>query len=216
MFSLILDTSSRVCILALCHDEEVLIAETLPHDNQLTKKLLPSIHAMLTSQRLIAKDLSYISIGVGPGSFTGTRVGVTIAKTLGFALQIPVLGFCSLVAFLPFESGRFLAVYHTPTGECFLLKGEKQEDKILFMDNGVQVSLDELSFHTENVDFIVAMPEAAPIKDRLKKRVLKAQPNLDCIASVCHQRFIHEDQDDLGVPELIYLRPPRAKDSSIS
>ncbi len=53
--------------------------------------ILPMILKLLTRSKINFSDLSEIKVNPGPGSFTGTRVGVTIANSLGFALGIPVL-----------------------------------------------------------------------------------------------------------------------------
>lgn len=54
--------------------------------------LLPLIEKLLKSQKLEFKDLKGIGVEVGPGSFTGLRVGVSVANALGYALGIPVNG----------------------------------------------------------------------------------------------------------------------------
>lgn len=54
--------------------------------------ILPMILKLLTVSKINFSDLSEIKVNPGPGSFTGTRVGVTIANALGFALGIPVNG----------------------------------------------------------------------------------------------------------------------------
>lgn len=54
--------------------------------------LLPMIEKILKKQKLDFKDLQSIEVETGPGSFTGLRVGVSVANALGFALEIPVNG----------------------------------------------------------------------------------------------------------------------------
>ncbi len=54
--------------------------------------LLPLIVKILKKAKIEFKDLSAVEVNPGPGSFTGTRVGVAVANALGFALKIPVNG----------------------------------------------------------------------------------------------------------------------------
>lgn len=54
--------------------------------------LLPLISKLLDRKKMIFKDLEGIAVESGPGSFTGLRVGVSVANALGYALNIPVNG----------------------------------------------------------------------------------------------------------------------------
>jgi tRNA threonylcarbamoyladenosine biosynthesis protein TsaB len=54
--------------------------------------ILASINQILTENNTTLADLTHIQVYPGPGSFTGTRVGVTIANALAFALKIPING----------------------------------------------------------------------------------------------------------------------------
>ncbi|MBZ5737569.1 tRNA (adenosine(37)-N6)-threonylcarbamoyltransferase complex dimerization subunit type 1 TsaB [Nocardioides mangrovi] len=60
------------------------------------EQLAPLIERALADAGLVRQDLTAIAVGVGPGPFTGLRVGLVTARTLGFVLEIPVYGACSL------------------------------------------------------------------------------------------------------------------------
>ena len=60
------------------------------------EQLAPLIDRVLREQGLVRQDLTAIAVGVGPGPFTGLRVGLVTARTLGFVLGIPVYGVCTL------------------------------------------------------------------------------------------------------------------------
>jgi tRNA threonylcarbamoyl adenosine modification protein YeaZ len=67
--------------------------------------LAPSIAAVLAEAGTIAADLSAVAVGVGPGPYTGLRVGLVTAYALGSTLRIPVHGVCTLDA-IAWASGR--------------------------------------------------------------------------------------------------------------
>ncbi len=60
--------------------------------NPRSQELLTLINQILKKAKTAVNDISEIKVNVGPGSFTGTRIGVTVANALAFALQIKVNG----------------------------------------------------------------------------------------------------------------------------
>ncbi|MDV7392551.1 tRNA (adenosine(37)-N6)-threonylcarbamoyltransferase complex dimerization subunit type 1 TsaB, partial [Arthrospira platensis SPKY1] len=58
---------------------------------QHAEKLHPLIQELLVSQNITSKDLDAIAISFGPGSYTGLRIGISAAKGLAYALQIPLI-----------------------------------------------------------------------------------------------------------------------------
>ena len=69
--------------------------------------LLPMIIKILRKNKLTFTDLTAIEVNPGPGSFTGTRVGVSVANVLGFALGIPVNGKRGKIAIPIYEKSKF-------------------------------------------------------------------------------------------------------------
>jgi len=88
---LYIDTSNSEKIIVGFDDERV---ETVAREDK-SQKLLPFIDELLRKQRMKIEDISEIEINTGPGSFTGLRVGVSVANTLGWVLGVLVNG-CDL------------------------------------------------------------------------------------------------------------------------
>lgn len=63
-----------------------------PLDRQKAQVVLPLLDELLKERDLTVQDITQITVNPGPGSFTGLRVGVTIANTLGYLLHIPING----------------------------------------------------------------------------------------------------------------------------
>lgn len=68
------------------------VIEKRPLDTRKAQVVLPILEKMLKEQKLSLKNITAIEANPGPGSFTGVRVGLSIANTLGFLLHIPVNG----------------------------------------------------------------------------------------------------------------------------
>jgi tRNA threonylcarbamoyl adenosine modification protein YeaZ len=96
MINLILDTSTDRCLLALAEENRLIRSNIYHHKQNLSQDFLTNIQNLLSDV-----SPSHISIGIGPGSYTGTRIGVSVAISLSLALSVPLLSFCSLLAFLP-------------------------------------------------------------------------------------------------------------------
>lgn len=69
--------------------------------------LLPMIVKILKKNKKKFSDLIAVEVNVGPGSFTGTRVGVTVANALGFALDLPVNGQKGKIALPIYAKSKF-------------------------------------------------------------------------------------------------------------
>jgi len=61
-----------------------------PIDHRKAQAVLPIVEKLIKEHNLRLEDITKIEVNPGPGSFTGIRVGVTIANTLGFLLKVPV------------------------------------------------------------------------------------------------------------------------------
>lgn len=132
MMILILDTSTDYSLLALANGDELIAEYPLPVGQQ-SMVILPSIKGFLQCHGLKIRDLEAIAVGIGPGAFTGTRIGVTIAKTLGYALQIPLLPFCSLQA-LPPKPGRFVNVFNAKAKQMYALIGTQENGQVTYAE----------------------------------------------------------------------------------
>jgi tRNA threonylcarbamoyl adenosine modification protein YeaZ len=93
---LAIDTSTSAITVAV-HDGTSVLAESSTVDaRRHGEHLAPGIVRVLSQAGRSASDVTAVVAGLGPGPFTGLRVGLVTARTLGFVLGIPVHGVCSL------------------------------------------------------------------------------------------------------------------------
>lgn len=90
------DTATPLVTVALHDGEDVVVELTSERAMKHGEQLAPLIAEALDRVGVVRQDLTAIAVGVGPGPFTGLRVGLVTARTLAFVLEIPVYGVCTL------------------------------------------------------------------------------------------------------------------------
>lgn len=92
---LAIDTSTALASVAL-YDGGVVAETNWLAGRRHSSEVLPTIDAMLARQGVRPADLQAVAVACGPGSYTGVRVGLALAKGLAFALALPLVDICSL------------------------------------------------------------------------------------------------------------------------
>lgn len=105
MISLFLDTSSKKLVVILVKDNEILSKKELESINDHASHLVPFIDEILKENNMTTKDINKIYVVNGPGSFTGTRIGVTVGKTLAYSNNIKVVPVSSLKQYIFSKTG---------------------------------------------------------------------------------------------------------------
>lgn len=93
---LALDTATAAVTVAVHDGSSVVGTSTVVDPMRHGELLAPGIVAALDGAGVVPRELSRIAVGVGPGPFTGLRVGIVTARTMAAALRVPVVGVCSL------------------------------------------------------------------------------------------------------------------------
>jgi len=106
MISLFLDTCSQIIRLGVLSDSKLIDYTEFTNDNKLSEKLLPAMKEMLEKNKYRVNDLNRIYISVGPGSFTGIRIGVTVAKVIAWSLNIDIIPISSLEVMASYDTDK--------------------------------------------------------------------------------------------------------------
>ena len=117
---LALDTSTRTASVAVVHDGR-LLASVEDQVSTHSEKLVLLVDLALRQAELRLSDLDAIACGMGPGSFTGLRIGLSTAKAFCFALAKPLLPVSSLAALARGADvhGLILAILHAKRDELY-------------------------------------------------------------------------------------------------
>jgi tRNA threonylcarbamoyladenosine biosynthesis protein TsaB len=198
------DTATPYVTVAL-HDGEDVVAERRSEQRMRHgEQLAPLIEAVMADAGIVRQDLTAIAVGVGPGPFTGLRVGLVTARTLAFVLEIPVYGVCSLdVVAIEAAQGR------SPVGTEFIVATDARRKEVYL------ATYDEQGRRLDGPDVVrphdavtedpvagegaVLYPEAFP--DAREPRL----PSAGWLA-----RAVAEELAELRDPDPMYLRRPDA------
>ncbi len=90
LYTLFIDTHDKNVLIILFKDGKIINKENLETKNKHSEVTMPTIDKVLKDSNVDVSELGNIIVVNGPGSFTGERIAVTIAKTIAYALSIPV------------------------------------------------------------------------------------------------------------------------------
>ncbi|MCM3569901.1 tRNA (adenosine(37)-N6)-threonylcarbamoyltransferase complex dimerization subunit type 1 TsaB [Neobacillus mesonae] len=107
MTILAIDTSNNPLGVALFHEDQVIGEYITNLKKNHSIRIMPAIQTLLKDCEKSPADLTKIVTAKGPGSYTGVRIGVTIAKTLAWSLNIPLVGVSSLAVLAAGPARRF-------------------------------------------------------------------------------------------------------------
>jgi len=122
MLILALDTATEKGSLALAAADRVLMEYSLESQGAFLTRLMPGVAAVLTVTGRARADLAAVAVSVGPGNFTGLRIGLATAKTLAWSLGCPLVPVPTmevLAAQFPFSPHPIGVVMDAKRGEVF-------------------------------------------------------------------------------------------------
>lgn len=203
---LTLDSATPLVTVAL-HDGSDVVAD-LVADRPMKhgEQLAPLIEAAMQQVGIVRQDLTAIGVGVGPGPFTGLRVGLVTARTLGHVLEVPVYGVCSL---------DVLAVEAADTGalpagtEEFLVATDARRKEVYLASydgDGVRLSDPVVVKPAAAASGLAVAGEGALLyPEHFPTSVRPTRPSAGWLA-----RVITDERAELLDPEPMYLRRPDA------
>ena len=197
------DTATPYVSVALHDGEDVVVELTSERPMKHGEQLAPLIEQALDRAGIVRQDLTAIAVGVGPGPFTGLRVGLVTARTLAFVLDIPVYGVCSL---------DVLAVEAVDTGVVdghFVVATDARRKEVYL----ASYDEDAARLHGPLVEHPGAAATDLPVvgegatlyPDSFPNAVGPARPSAGWLA-----RVVTEERAELRDPEPLYLRRPDA------
>lgn len=190
---IIVDTSTEKTIVFFSKQGEVVLSLPSPEKLPSSATLIPVIESGLHQLSCSISDLEGVGVGIGPGSYTGVRVGVAAAKGIAASQKLPLISFCSLEGFVYPEMGKFLVLMNASSGGSYVLWQQRTKQGVTPAGSPEFVSKEVLQAYIR---------EGTPIVNASSSRVDEAH-----LAQLVWNKYRmgHYGEDT----QLLYLRTPQ-------
>ncbi len=224
LLTLGVETSGLIGAVVLRRDGESIESVTLQQAGRRhAQTLVSEVDALLRRANVKAKQLQVVAVSIGPGSFTGLRVGVVFAKTLAYAIGcrlIAVDTFHAIAAASPHDVTEVFVVSDAQRGELFVGRYSRADtatvDTSPIRQGEILIEPAD-SFCRRAGEIAVSGPSAATLPPTM--RVLAAEfhlPRAELIAALGEQQALAGEQSDLWGLEPFYLRRSAAEEKAAS
>src|SRR5574337_45842 len=217
-----IDTSTMQGGVALISGQGVICEYTLNVRATYSERLLPLIDRALQDARITPDQIDGVAVAVGPGSFTGLRIGLSTAKGLAAAGGQPCVGISTLEAMawtLPFCAYQICPILDARKGEIYSALFRHDADRIIRLADDAAVTLDIVLNRIEQPT--VCLGDGLAVCEELIQARLKGLALLAplagrggrpaAVAELGRRRLLRGHQDNLAELAPQYLRPSEAE-----
>ena len=211
---LAIDTSSHSLSIAAAKDNKILASRNIRLKENLSSSIILEIKKILRKAKLSLSVLDGFAIGLGPGSFTSLRVGLSTVKALSFVLQKPVVGISSLdvIAMNVKEDGPVCVLSDAKRNLLYACFYEKKDNSLERKSEYLLVPPNDLMERVREGTILVGDgirilgSQTKKIKGKL---TLSSQWNLQAknLARLAFQRFEEKEFNDIDRLIPLYLYP---------
>ncbi|MDQ4122023.1 MAG: tRNA (adenosine(37)-N6)-threonylcarbamoyltransferase complex dimerization subunit type 1 TsaB [Acidobacteriota bacterium] len=210
-----LETSTRKGSVAVLRGDEILAGKAGSEKSSHSAQLLSDISEILKKNDLDLKQINLLAVAVGPGSFTGLRIGLSTAKALAAALKIPIVGISTLEAAAACSERGVKICVVLPAGrnEYFVQIFKESSPDRFEMVSDIEINsaknLSEKAAEDYNLNWIVSAEIVSIIFDSAKTTTLNYQILPDNLAisvgRIGHKIFLQGNLFEYQ-PRPIYVR----------
>ena len=169
MHYLLLDSSNKYLSVGLSKDGKVVDSIFYDAWQRQSEVMVQEIDNILKRNKLDKSSIGAVVVGIGPGSYTGVRIGVTIAKTIAYALKIKIYAKSSL-SLLKIDDKPTICLFNARSGRSYF--GVYQYNKVLESDR-VITNEEVLDYINKHPDYLLSGDTAQIGKESAKFDVIK-------------------------------------------
>ncbi len=209
-----LETSSKNCSVSLLKEDKIVSIIEQEDDSYRHSELLTSfIDQILSKEKINTENLSAVSVSKGPGSFTGLRIGFSVAKGLCFPHNIPIIGINSLkilaLSYTPEKDEHILSLIHDKNNSFYSMLLDSNYNEI---EKPSVVLIDENFFTAyEKTSPLVVVCNTESIKEIINFKSIKIHINsvsAKYMGNISKENFDKKNFEDLAYFEPMYIKKP--------
>jgi len=220
-----LETATEVCSVALSKENKIIASICLYKGNSHIEHLFPFIEQILAENNCNISELNGVVLSIGPGSYTGLRIGASAAKGICYALNIPLIGISTLQSIvfgvINKQKKEQKALY------CPMIDARRMEVfTALFDENGAIITeveakiVDEHFFAPELENHIIyfcgnGMPKCQPVLQHKNARFIDVPLDASNMLLPALEKFNNKQFEDVAYFEPFYLKEYLAKKSGV-
>jgi tRNA threonylcarbamoyladenosine biosynthesis protein TsaB len=207
-----IETATKNCSVAVAKDGKTVLCKEMAEEGYShAEKLHVFIEEILKELQLTFKDLSAIAVSQGPGSFTGLRIGVSTAKGLAYALDLPLIAIDTLAilaAQAKMDKGYIIPMIDARRMEVYSAVFNPNLEKV--RDVQAEIITDDSFAEWEGPLYLIG--DGAPKCNQLLKKdsfiLLKeiVFPSADEMAKLSFEKFQNNQTEDVAYFEPYYLK----------
>ena len=177
---------------------------------------MPQIKQLLDMAEKTTRDLTAIAVSIGPGSFTGLRIGMATAKTMAYALRIPVVGVPTLDALAwncPLDGVHLVPMLDAQKGNVYTARYRFDNGKMIVEEGAVVRSFTEAAEQLRALgEPCLVVGERQAIRDAsLLTGNVRQAPRAASVALCAEVRLASGQADDVIELEPLYIRRAEAE-----
>ena len=220
--ALAIETSARIGSVAAVRDGHVVAEEQFQHGLQHAAQIVPMIDQLCRAQGWLPRDVEQLYVSAGPGSFTGLRIGITLAKTMALATGVKLVAVPTvrvLAENAPAEARHVIIVLDAKREQIFTARFERQSDRWVEREPAHLDSLTEMLARSPRPVHLLG--EGIPYHEKFIRKddagvivtpVESWQPRAAVVARIGGEMASRGEFADADRLTPIYIRKPEAEE----
>jgi len=209
-----LETSSKNCSVSLLKEDKIINVIEQEDDSYRHSELLTSfIDQILSKEKIKPENLSAVAIAKGPGSFTGLRIGFSVAKGICFPYKIPIIGINSLEilarSYKPKKNEYILSLINDKNDSFYSMVLDSDYNEV--EKPSVEVIDKNYISRYGKLNSLVIVCNTKSIKEIINEKSVKIEVNsisAKHMENMSKQNFDKKNFEDLAYFEPMYIKKP--------